>query len=321
MYTKLSDTQVLDSNAQAVTPVNVTRDATQSMNISNSNADTSALTNNKKRQSRFNENDTVLFATEICCGEVLEIVKECIEANAELVLTDIEMNVHEMAELAKARQCNIIVASANIWNGFYAALNVDDKSVAGLKALLVEDGELKENRFYWVPKAVSKDRSNDIFAAYQKAPAIRNGLADDAWGRQTASSETPLQTTKLLVALPVEAGQALELISDVVTENTEVHFADTSMNIEAASTLLHEKGINEIVTTPDRWLQLNQNLNNDPGAITSLTVHLFLNDQACEERFYWIPAALSAADLHDPYAAYQLAPAIRNQQKRERRAV
>ncbi len=294
MYNKSNDTQVANANVQTVNDQPVFREKFPAVNGSITNAPRPVLTKEKKKHSRFSENDTVLFATEICCGEVLEIVKECIEANADLVLTDIAMTVAEMSELAKDRLCNIIVAGADIWGDLYAALNQDDRTAPGIKALLIEDGELKESRFYWVAKSLSRNRSNDIFAAYRKAPAIRNGLAEDAYGRRMTETKP----------------------SAHLDTDREVHFVDESMTAEAVAELISEKGISEIATTAEYWLTLSQALNRQPGNTKSLTVHLFLNEETSEERFYWIPAALSAGDLHDPYAAYQLAPAVRRQKNR-----
>lgn len=115
----------------------------------------------------------------------------------------------------------------------------------------------------------------------------------------------------VLIALPETDDLWIELIDECIAQ--KVHVIIPANNREAAfiAQTIREEEVSVLAISPALWPPVFQALNARPENITRMQVIISDGKGAPKTRFSLIPSALSKARIEDTYAAYQLAPALR----------
>jgi len=115
----------------------------------------------------------------------------------------------------------------------------------------------------------------------------------------------------VLVALPETDELWTDLINECIAHKVHVIIPANNRDADHIAQTIREEEVSVLAISPVLWPAVFQALNARPENITRMQVIISDGRGVPETRFSLIPSALSKAMINDTYAAYQLAPALR----------
>lgn len=103
----------------------------------------------------------------------LEVVDAALFAGAELVVADVETDAAAFAELVEKENATVVATTSTLYTEVYQKLNAGDGNLVRMRAIVFDPDGNTEMRNNLLLKALSKAKIDDVYAAYQKAPALK----------------------------------------------------------------------------------------------------------------------------------------------------
>ena len=118
--------------------------------------------------------DTVLVALPTSETNWLEVVDACLLAGAEPIIVDTNIDAVQAAKTTVEHHATIIATTAEMWTEIYRELNANPGDLNQIQAIVFDRDNETETRNNLLLSALSKAKIDDVYAAYQKAPALQN---------------------------------------------------------------------------------------------------------------------------------------------------
>ena len=135
-------------------------------------------TNHPSAENKFGirENDVVLAAIPVSHKQWLQLTDVCIATGAELILPAADADTQTLAEMIVNRNVTVVACSTTDWRVIYDNVNLNPGTITHLRAILLDNSEKLRFRNCLMLNALSKEKIEDVFAAYQKAPWLKKRL-------------------------------------------------------------------------------------------------------------------------------------------------
>lgn len=121
----------------------------------------------------FQADDVVLLDHARNEQEWLSIAQACSNAGAQLLIPSIAEDARQLAEYIRQNRVTVIVTTARLWRKVYLHLSHHSEPILRLKVVLTDGLRNLEQRYAWVPRALSAAKIADTYEAYRKAPWLQ----------------------------------------------------------------------------------------------------------------------------------------------------
>ena len=147
----------------------------QQNNVDGESTETADAADHIARIKRFaiTHRDKVAVCLPMSDQNWLEVVDAALFAGANLVVADAETDANAFAELVEKENATVVATTSTMYTEVYQKLNAGDGSLTRMRTIVFDKDGNTEMRENLLLNALSKAKIDDVYAAYQKAPALK----------------------------------------------------------------------------------------------------------------------------------------------------